>query len=367
MGTLALAAAGLACSGVAAQEARVGGAVLRVHGADTVPVAGRWVVLHAVTLTTGGPVDSERTDGVGRFTLRVTAPDTLANYLVSVEHQGIGYFSPPIRAESLSVGRVAPLLVYDTSSSAPPVALQELHVLVEAPGAGGGRRVVQLLVLANRGTLTRVVRDSAGPTWQGAIPSVAEGFELGLSDFSPDAIEVGRDTLRVFAPIPPGERQILAGYMLPGGTTALTVPIDQPVGRVSILLGDSGAVVEGASMPLLGVEELGGTPLRRFGLDSVAAGTPVTIRFPRRSRTGGSLLVWLLVPLAAAAMAAGMAIWWRRSPAAPAVPDDPAVLAAEIAVLDAASRGREDDDYRRRRAELLRRLQATLASRGPAQ
>ena len=346
---------------------RVGGAVFRVHGADTVPVPGRWVVLHAVTLTTGGPVDSQRTDGAGRFTLRVASPDTLANYLVSVEHQGIGYFSPPVRAESLSVGRLAPILVYDTSSSAPAVVLQELHVLVEAPGAEGGRRVVQLLVLANRGTLTRVARDSTGPTWEGAIPSAAEDFELGLSDFSPDAIEVRRDTLRVFAPIPPGERQILAGYVLPPGITAVTVPIDQPIGRVSILLGDSAATIEGVSMPLLGVEELGGTPLRRFGLDSAAADTPVTIRFPRRPRTAGSLLVWLLVPLTAATMVAGMVLWWRRSSGPVVVPDDPAILAAEIAALDAACMGREDDDYRRRRAELKRRLQAALASRGPAQ
>ncbi len=225
---------------------------------------------------------------------------------------------------------------------------------------------MQLFVLANRGELTRVAGDSVA-TWAGAIPAAAEAFELGLSDFSPEAVTIDGDTLRVFAPIPPGEKNILAGYLLAPGIETLGVPIDQPIGRVSILLGDSAAVVEGTSMPLLGIEELGGTPVRRFGLDSVAAGTPVTIRFPRRSRTGGSLLVWLLVPLAAAAMAAGMAIWWRRSPAAPAVPDDPAVLAAEIATLDAASRGREDDDYRRRRAELLRRLQATLARRGPAQ
>jgi hypothetical protein len=350
-----------------AQGARISGEVLRIQATDTIPVPGRWVILHAVTLTTGGPIDSQRTDGAGRYALRVAAPDTLANYLVSVEHQGIGYFSPPIRPESLRVGRLDPLFVYDTSSSAPMVTLQELHVLVEAPTAEGGRRVVQLFVLANRGSLTRVARDSTGATWQGAIPSTAQGFELGLSDFSPDAVEIDGDTLRVFAPIPPGERQILAGYLLNPGIAALVVPIDQPIGRVSILLGDSAATVAGASVPLLGVEELGGTPLRRFGADSVAAGTPVSIRFPRRPRPAGSLLVWLLVPLTAAAMVVVILVWRRRSAGAPVASADPATLAAEIAALDAAWKGSEDAEYRRRRAELMQRLEAALASRGPAQ
>jgi len=351
----------------AAQGVRVRGEVLRIHAADTTPVAGRWAILHGVTLTTGGPVDSQRTDGAGRFTLRIAAPDTLANYLVSVEHQGIGYFSPPIRPESLSVGPLAPLFVYDTSSSAPTIALQELHVLVEAPTAEGGRRVVQLFVLANRGEFTRVAGDSGGATWTGAIPAAAEGFELGLSDFSPEAVEVDGDTLRVFAPIPPGERQILAGYLLVPGIEALGVPIDQPIGRVSILLGDSAATIVGPSMPLLGVEDLGGTPLRRFGADSVAAGTALSIRFPRRARTAGSLLVWLLVPLAGAAMVGVILVWWRRSAGGLPATDDPTSLAAEIAALDAAWNGREDAEYERRRAELKRRLEAALASRRPAQ
>lgn len=354
----------LARGDAGAQGVRVTGEVLRIHAADTTAVAGRWVVLHAVTLTTGGPVDSQRTDGTGRFTLRIAAPDTLANYLVSVEHQGIGYFSPPIRPESLSVGPLAPLFVYDTSSSAPTIVLQELHVLVEPPTAEGGRRVVQLFVLANRGELTRVAGDSAA-TWTGAIPAAAEAFELGLSDFSPEAVTIDGDTLRVFAPIPPGERQILAGYLLPPGIDALGVPIDQPIGRVSILLGDSAAALDGPSMPLLGVEDLGGTALRRFGADSVPAGTALSIRFPRRARAVGSLLVWFLVPLAVVAMVGVIVVWWRRSAGGRAATDDPTTLAAEIAALDAAFRGRADEAYRRQRAELKRRLEAALAGRRP--
>jgi hypothetical protein len=74
-----------------------------------------------------------------------------------------------------------------------------------------------------------------------------------------------------------------------------------------------------------------------------------------------------VVPLTALLMAVGIVVWWRRSGGRLVVTDDPSVLAAEIAALDAACKGREDADYRRRRAELKQRLEAALASRGPAQ
>jgi hypothetical protein len=341
----------------------VTGRILRVHGNDTVAVAGQWAVLHAVTLTTGGPVDSQRTDRAGRYALRVAAVDTSASYLLSVEYDGIGYFSPPIPPDSLRAAH-APLLVYDTSSTGPPIVLQERHVLVEAPGPEGARRAVELLVLANRGRLTRVSPDSTTPTWQGTMPPGAEGFELGLSDFPADAIEVRGETLRVYAPIPPGERQILAGYLLPAGIGAFDVPVDQPVGRLDLLLGDSTATLAGAALPLIGMDNLGGQPLRRFGGDSVPAGATISIRFPSRARAPGTVLVWILVPLMAALMVLGVVVWWRRPNGAAEPAADPTVLAAEIAALDAAYRGREDAEYRRRRAELKQRLEAALAGGG---
>ena len=336
-----------------------------MHGADTVPVAGRWAVLHAVTVSTGGPVDSQRTGRDGRFAVRVAAVDTSASYLLSTQYEGIGYFSPPIMPDSLRAP-LAPLLVYDTSSIAPPIVVQERHVLVEAPGPEGARRAVELLVLANRGRLTRVSPDSATPTWSGTIPPEAEGFELGLSDFPADAVEVRGETLSVYAPIPPGERQILAGYLLPAGVERFDVPVDQPVGRLDVLLEDSAATLEGRALPLVGMENLNGRPLRRFGGDSVPAGTTISIVFPGRGMVPGTIMVWILVPLAAALLVLGMVWWWRRGGGEGGDSIDPPRLAAEIAALDAAYRGREDAEYRRRRADLKRRLEAALAARRPS-
>ncbi len=363
---LALLALGVAPA-VDAQGLRVSGRVLRVADGDTTGVPGTWAVLHEVTLTTGGPIDSQRTDASGRYRLRVVTLDTSANYLVSVEHLGIGYFSQPILPESLPIGELAPLLVYDTSATEPTIRTAERHVLVRAPNADGQRRVVELFVLANRGHSVRLAPDSVTPLWQATVPDVAQKVELGLSDLAADAIEIDGGQVRVFAPIVPGERELLVGYLIPAGIEEISVHVGEPVDALSVLLGDSTAVLVENPLPLRGVEELDAQPLRRYGGDSVPAGTVLRIQFP--TDAAPLPVLWIVVPLAALAMLAGVVIVVRRS-GTPTVAGDerasPAVLAAEIAALDATWKGRENDEYRRRRAGLKARLAAALAARKSA-
>jgi hypothetical protein len=337
---------------------------MRVADGDTTGVAGRTVVLHEVTLTTGGPVDSQRTDRTGRFRLRAATLDTAASYIVSVDHQGIGYFSEPIRPDSLPIGELPMLLVFDTSAVEPPVRTAERHVLVRTPAADGSRRVIDLFVLANRGERVRIPADSVTPVWEATLSAAAVNVELGFSELANDAIEIAEGRVRVFAPFVPGERQLLVGYVLPAGIEEFTVPLDQPVDMLSVLLGDSTAALAAPTLPMRGVEELEGQPLRRYGQDSIAAGTSVRISF----RAGGGVLPWLwvVVPLAAIALIGGLVLALRRS--ASPVPDvivseDPAVLAAEIAALDATREAIEIDAYRSRRAALKARLEAALADR----
>jgi hypothetical protein len=164
----------------------------------------------------------------------------------------------------------------------------------------------------------------------------------------------------------PGERELLVGYVLPAGIGEFTVPLDQPVDLLSVLLGDSTAALAAPPLPMRGVEELEGQPLRRYGQDSIAAGTMVRIMF----RAGGGALpwLWIVVPLAALALVGGLVQALRRS-ASPVpdeiVSDDPAVLAAKIAALDTTRDAIEDEAYRSRRAALKARLEAALAARKP--
>jgi hypothetical protein len=334
--------------------------VVRIVGGDSTAIVGRWVVLHAVGPMEGAAIDSQRTDRAGRYAFGRSSVDTSASYLTSVEHQDVAYFSEPFAPPPSGVAGVPPLVVYDTSATGPPIVIAERHVLVRRPETGG-RRVVELFVLVNRGERTRVAADSLTPVWQGAVTPFAREFEIGMSDLGTDAIEYRANTLTVFAPIPPGERQILVGYLLASNLDSMAVIVDQPVERLSVLLEDSLASLDAPALALRGVEELDGSTLRRYGAESIDRGVRVTVRFGT-GRQARSPVLWIVIPLAAVVLFGVFAMWWRRTrtSAAPAA-DDPAALAADIAALDAARTTMDEETYRARRAELKARLSAALA------
>lgn len=336
------------------------GTVRHAAGGDTTALRNEWVLLHAITLAGGMPLDSTRSDRRGRYLFRVPERDSLAAYVVSVAYHGIGYFSEGVRPDVGALDTLPTLLVYDTSSTSPPIVLAERHVLVRQAEPDGSRRVVDLFVLANRGSRTRITGRDSVAVWSARLPRSAIEFEIGLSDMSEDAIHRTGDTLEVYAAIPPGERQLLVGYLLPRGARELAVPVDQPIDRLAVLLEDSAATIESSELSPAGLAELGDTPVRRFEALEITEGAAVVVRFPRTT-SPAAMAPWLLVPLAAVGFAVVFFRWRKRQlAAAPAVREDPASLAAQIAALDAAHANAKTDAYYSQRAELKARLQRAL-------
>jgi hypothetical protein len=334
--------------------------VLHVTGGDTVPAAAEWAVLHRIA-GAGAPVDSQRTGPDGRYVL-AAARDSAAVFIVSVRYAGIAYFTEPFddTADSL-----APLAVYDTSATAPPITLRERHVIVRAAEEDGARRVIEVLVLFNGGNRTRVSGDAGEPVWSGTLPAAGAGFEIGASDVSEQAIAFEGGRIAVYAPIPPGERQIVLGYGLAASVREFVVPLDQPVARMNVLAQDSSATLSGAGLVAEGWSDLEGLRLQRWTGFDLAAGTRIVLALP----AGRPSLDWAVVvvaALAAVGMTAGFAWWWRRhgSAAPGATAADPGALARQIAALDREYAGREtDEDYRLQRATLKAQLAAMLAKR----
>ncbi len=361
---LGLAALGLATV-VEAQGFRVTGRAVHVAGSDTTALAGEWAVLHQIGPEGGAAVDSQRTNRAGRYVLRAPALDTTASYLVSVHYGGINYFGNAFRASGAVVDSVGTVIVYDTSPTGPPIELVERHVILSSGADAAGRRAIELIVIANRGSRTRIAPDTSHPVWQVALPRDAANLEFGAGDLSDQAVVQRGDTLAVLAPIPPGERQFLVGYVVPWRLRELAIPVDQFTGRLSVLVEDSDAEVTGRGVTFRDWQDLEGVRFRRFGADSVAPGPPVVVRL---AGLPGSPVdpLWIVVPLVTLALVAGFAWWWRHQSdrALPPAADDPEALAREIVALDAQFAGRETDEYRRRRAELKARLTAALARRG---
>jgi hypothetical protein len=262
-------------------------------GHDTVAVAGARVVLHRVTVQRPGPVDSAISDPRGRFAFNVT-PDTDAVYLISARWSGIEYFATPLAIRQGSAGMNVLVTVADTSAAA-PVHLAARHLIVSPVTADGVRDVVDLFVLENTGTLTRVTHDSLRATWRVRLPHFAINVHGGNSGFSLESLRLVGDTVGLYAAIPPGQHDIEIDYQMPPGTREFELPVDDGAAVSNIISEDRGMAVRGSFTRSDTV--IAGKPYARWQ-GRLVAGEPVALVFG-----GGPTPGWI-IPVLALAMAA---------------------------------------------------------------
>jgi hypothetical protein len=333
---------------------------VRPSRGDSVPVGGARVVLHQVTPAVQGPVDSVRTDPDGRFRFSLPPLDTAPLHLLSARHEGIEYFSTPLDTRPIGRREAVTLVVHDTSSSV-PITIAARHVVIPRAGDDGTREVLDLVLLANSSSETRVAPDSLGASWTGPLPPQSEGLELGESDVSPDAVIRRGDSAIVSAPIAPGEKQLAFQYHLPAGRQVVEIPVGgEPVG-LNVLLEESGATVIAPGLALADSQVIEGRSFQRWSGD-IPANTTVRVTLPGAGANATAILGAMVAVLVLVLLAAA----WRLVPRAPAPSTDH--LIGEIASLDSRYQGREAETspdewarYLERRGRLKTELEAALA------
>jgi len=352
------------------------GRVLRVRGADSVPLPGIRVVAHRVGTDRQGPLDSIRSDARGRFSFRVARPDTGVMYVVSTLYAGIGYFSAPYASGARAGSDSILLPVFDTSSAGAPLDVAVRHVVVSAPDrADGSRDVLDIVQVANPGTTTRVSRDSA-PTWRMQLPRGIESFRVGEGDVPSDGVRRVGDSLLVRAPFPPGVKQVVGIYVVPQGMRTLRVPIDQPTAQLEVLVEDSLANASGAALAAANPLRLEGRTFRHFSSTRVVRGEMAEITFGVAG--GGRNLAWMAIALSALLLASGGYLAARRrggavrapGAAAPPAQADQDAVVRQIVALDEKYATRQAETppdewsaYQAKRASLKARLAGRLAQR----
>jgi hypothetical protein len=344
-----------------ASQSLAGGAVVHVSGSDSLPVPGARVVLHRIGRDTQGPLDSTRTDASGRFRFRLTA-DSASIYLASAERGGVEYFSSPVRVGERADTTLR-IVVADTSSTA-PVTVEARHLVIGPPGADGTRSVLDLVVLRNPGDRTRVAPDTVRPTWSGALLRGSTGLEVGEGDVSARAVSRRDDRVLFFAPIPPGEKQLVAEYVLPAGVRETGLTLEQGPTRLNILATEPGMEVSGAGIVRADTQVIEGRNYQRWS-GAAGSGTALRISFPRPPLSFNWLLPALVALVAGTLLLAG--VYALRG--GPAVAGDPAATAdglfTRLATLDAEYTGRESavpgDEWNRYQQERAR-LKAELAA-----
>jgi hypothetical protein len=340
------------------------GRVVLPRDADTVPVPGARVVLHRVGRDRQGPLDSASADASGRFRFRFQA-DSGALYLLSARWDDVEYFSPPVHTNPARPDTAMRLVVYDTSSSA-PIGVEARHIVVPRAGPDGTRSVLDLVVLRNDGRVARVAPDSSRPSWRLVLPPGTGDMEVGPSDLSPDAIVREGDTVKVLAPLAPGQKQLSLEYGVTPVRGKLEFPVGPDGGRVNLLVEERNARVSGGTLALADSQVIEGRSFRRYTGNVPAGGTVVLAVGAAGAAAATRVAVPVLVGAVAVMLAA--AAWWfiRRTPAL--LPEQ---MLDAIAALDARYAGREPetaaDEWRRyeaERARLKMELERTLAARG---
>ena len=379
---LALACALFATIDAGAACAQTGGPVIRIAegrvmrpgpGAEArpVPVAGQWVVLHRVGSDRAGPLDSVRSGLNGRFRIRYAqsgAEDAL--YFVSSRYDGIAYFSPPLRADTIRGGD-ADVIVYDTTPDTSKLRVQGRHFVLSQP-RGGKRQVAEVYEIENEGTRTVVARDSTTPLWSTPVPVEAESLSVTPGDVTAGAVVFRKSRAEVYAPISPGVRQLVLTYLVAVKAFPLSQPVEHPVAVLEVLLEEPRAEVGGgARLREVPPATIDGRTFRRFLGQDVPASAVIRVDAPPPvGQYRGALRVLAIVIALAMLGAFGIWVVRKRRVEQPGVTSRASSTAesliAELAALDSRFEkdpsGFQGDEYASRRAELKTRIAHALAA-----
>lgn len=363
----ALIALATLAAAASAQQVTITGDVVHRTADGTTPVAGVWAVLHRITTAGGAPADSTRTGPRGQFQFRAVG-DSQTVFLVSVRYGGIAYFTSPVHGFAAGTDSVGTIEVFDTTYGAPPIWIQQRHLIVSAAGERG-REVVEFVELSNEGGTTRVADETGPPTWAGRVPGGIGEMNVGESDFSAEAVVRRGDSVFVYGPIPPGQRQLSLGYTVPSSRRDLEIVVDQPTGSLALLLEVPGTELVEGSLASLGTRTVEGRTFDAYQGRDLQPGTVLRIALTA-GPTDWRWTVAAVVVVVGAALVFGVIVAKRRQPARiPSQTSD--ALAREIAALDDRYRGREGEleeaawsGYLTRRRELKERLKAALAREG---
>jgi hypothetical protein len=327
------------------------------------------VILHRVSESAQGEVDSTQVAPDGSFALRLPAvpdPERSEVYFASVRHAGILYFGKaitlPVQLDSLYE-----IQTYDTvmaPAGGVDLAVKGRSIFLEQ--AEGGRwQVTDLFEVLNDRPGTLVAREG-GLIWSHPLPEGAQDAEVSQTDLIAGGAEVREGKLVITAPLPPGERLFVVRYAVPD--PFLAIPFPTRTDALEILVREPAPLLESPALkPGEPAELEPGATFRRL-TGATLEGT--VVRLVEGQGATQPPVRWMAVTLAV--LLTGVGLWAARSghavpaPGAPrpAVRDrralilEAARLDEEFASRKAAATPEECGAYEARRRELLRRLGA---------
>lgn len=247
-----------------------------------VPVSGAWVVLHRVGPDKSGPLDSLRSDALGRYRFSyVRSGSEDAIYFVSAMYGGIAYFTPPLTEPRIG-GAAGEIAVFDTTSRRVPISVRGHHVVISAADARALRSVVEVYELSNDSSVTRVAPSDAfeAATWRTSILPSASNFRVTQGDVAPDAVTFEKGVVGLYAPLAPGVKQLSFSYTLPASAFPLRLPFRDRTDVYEVLIEDEAGSVSGADIKEMDPVTVESRNFRRFLAQNVPVSAVAVIDLP---------------------------------------------------------------------------------------
>lgn len=316
------------------------------------------VVLHRVSPTFTGAVDSVRVEGEGVFTVPLAGLSDDATddvYFASVRYRNVLYVGGAVTTTDDLVDPYV-IRAHPTIAAGPGVSLpiRVRNFFAVREGGGSGWSVSDLFELRNDFQAT-VVASEAGAAWSYALPQGAVDVEVGDSDLPPGAASFSGGRFHSSAPIPPGESVYLVRYRIP--TDEFTIPLEGLTESMELLIREPAGDLAVTGLMSTDPVTLEDVTYRRFAGREVAPSL-VTVGSGSRALPGSRLpLVAVMLALALALVGAALAFRSRTRVAATTAGNRRSAL-VEVARLDERwnAGAIEAEEYDRRRRELLREL-----------
>lgn len=225
-----------------------------------------YVLLHQVSTESSGEIDSVRVNPDGSFQLRLPhVPDHATRpeiYFASVDFRGLLYFGPAV-TEAVQMDSLYLIQAYDTVSvpvGGVQIPLSARNLFLEP--AEDGWTATDVFQLNQEGDRT-LFSPEEGVVWSYPLPETAFDFQVGQSDFAPDAIRFSNGRVEVYSPLPPGERLMMIGYRIPD--LGFSLPMPGTTVQMEVLIREPAPEVEFHPLSLSEPMEIeGGSSFRRY-------------------------------------------------------------------------------------------------------
>jgi len=260
----------------------VSGRIVRPGSRSMVPVSGAWVVLHRVGPDKSGPLDSLRSDALGRYRFEyVRSGSENAIYFVSAMYGGIAYFTPPLTERRIG-GAAGEIAVFDTTSRRVPISIRGHHLVISAADAQAQRAVVEVFELSNDSSVTRVAASDTPPgaTWSTRVLPAASNFHVTQGDVASDAVTFSNGQVAVYAPLAPGVKQISFSYSVPASSFPLSLPVLARTDVYEVLIEEETGTVTGPNISETDPVTVEARNFRRFLGSNVPENSVAVIDLP---------------------------------------------------------------------------------------